>query len=96
MPALAASYDFVGYTFRAEQYCPEDLLDALPTGPGEAFDGWDDLSGQPVEDSLRELAFAFSIDREDEASFDSDDFPKVIFRDQTTEDDVCGACGKDL
>ena len=34
-------------------------------------------------------------DRADEYTFDSDDFPKVVFRDQIN-DDVCGSCWSQL
>lgn len=88
-----------GYTFQADNYCPWCIIGVLPTGEGEAFDGWAIAGGAPpisVEDNLDEIAAAFSIDRYDEGSYDSDDFPKVIFGTDTTEDDVCGACGEEI
>ncbi len=61
------------------------------------FDGWADLSGQSVEESLDELAAAIDIDRTDEFSLDSDDFPKVCLADSVSEDgSCCGACGFEL
>lgn len=73
-------FDIVGYTYKAEQYTPEGLIPALATGPGQDFDGWalGDGVDMSVEDNLNELAAAFGVDRDDERSFDSDYFPKVI------------------
>lgn len=51
-----------------------------------------------TEDNLTEMAVAFGIDRNDEWSFDSGEFPKVILA-QMVEDqgtDYCGQCGRDL
>lgn len=36
------------------------------------------------------------MDRYDERTFDSDDFPKVVFRDQLSDGDTCGTCGEAL
>jgi hypothetical protein len=49
-----------------------------------------------TEEALDFLAQRRGIDRYDEHTFDSGDFPKVIFRDQVTDDDVCGVCGEKL
>jgi len=87
----------VGYTFNADTYHPSCLT--LPTGPDEAFDGWDLADGvrMSTEDNLNEIAYAFGINRADESSFDSGDFPKVIFACQVESDDeTCGACGAPL
>lgn len=89
----------VAYTFRAENLCPTCLLAALPTGPGEAFDGWALAPGvepMSVEDNLDEIAAAFGIDRMDEYSFDSDDFPKVVFAGSVEEDERCTRCDSEL
>lgn len=96
--------DLVGYTYRADNYCGADIAEALANHgfavtPGEM--------GNPdaVEVMLNELATGvgkyaplpapFPIDRDDEASFDSDEFPKVLLRDQA-EDAVCANCGQML
>lgn len=83
-----------GYVYRAEILCPGCMLASLPTGPGEAFDGWADCSvpRMTAEDNLDELAAAFGFDRMDETTFDSDDFPKVIFG-LDAEGETCGQCG---
>lgn len=87
-----------GYTYAADQYCPSCIIAQLPTGPGGAFDGWALAEGvsMSTEANLAEIAAAFSIDRMDERSYDSDEFPKVIFAIQLEEDERCGACGEEL
>jgi hypothetical protein len=60
-----------------------------------------------VEDQLDGLARNLGIDRENERTYDSGDFPKVIFADQviTPADaadptdavvDICGGCAEPL
>ena len=91
------AWDIVGYTFNADIYCPEHIIAALPTGDGEAYDGW--AVAQPwvnVEDNLSEIAYAFQIDRMDERSFDSGDFPKVVFDSSTEGDEFCATCGRQI
>ena len=90
--------DIVGYTFRADIYCPECIVGALPTGDGEAFDGWALAGGvrKSAEDNLSEVAAAFGINRDNESSFDSGDFPKVIFASMTEDAGTCGSCGGEL
>lgn len=100
----------VGYTYNADTYCPTHAVFALPTGPGQAYDGWalaPDATVLSPEDNLDEIAAAFGINRSDEHTFDSDDFPKVIFGYQacSPEDadpdaglwpDVCATCHEPL
>lgn len=92
------AYDIVGYTYNADQYCTGCIIDALPTGEGQQFDGWKLAAGvrMSTEDNLSEIAAAFQIDRMDEHTYDSSEFPKVIFADSATEDDYCGSCGGPL
>lgn len=86
----------IGYIYRADIYCTRCIIEQLPTGDGEAFDGWalaDDIA-MSTEDNLNEIAAAFGIDRWDETSFDSDEFPKVIFASMADGDEFCGSCGE--
>jgi hypothetical protein len=90
------SWAIVGYTFAVDNYCPDCIVASLPTGPGEAFDGWALAKGadnMSTEANLSEVAAAFGIDRDDERTFDSSEFPKVIFSDQATWMDQCCVCG---
>lgn len=80
------SDDIIGYTFQAELYTPFGVLEALYSHPN--FEGWRNVLGvRSVETELDEIAAAFGIDRTDEYSFDSDEFPKVVFVDQANDDD---------
>lgn len=92
---MAHAADIVGYTFKADTYCPEHIEDAMTAT--EAYDGWKLAESviMSTEDSLDEIATAFGIDRENEASFDNEKFPKVIFRDQA-DDSFCSVCGEIL
>jgi hypothetical protein len=81
----------VGYSYRADQYCPECLnREITPAGHNQVI-------GSSVEEMLDRLAEAAGIDRENEWSFDSGDFPKVILSYQVEGDpdtDRCGRCGE--
>lgn len=92
---MAKSSDIVGYEFRVERYCPEHIVAAVTATP--EFDGWALAEGvdMPVEANLNEIAAAFGIDRMDERTFDSDEFPKVVFRDQA-DNYTCATCGEPL
>jgi len=78
------AFDIVAYTYQAEMICPEHIVAALPK---------DVLSptahDMRAEDVLDQVAAYLGIDREDEHSYDSDEFPKVVFLDSLTEGDLC-------
>lgn len=85
--------DVVGYVFRADVLCPPCTVRSA----GQPFDGWAVAPGvrMSVEDNLDEVAAAFGIERHAEHTFDSDDFPKVLFA-SDAHDETCGRCGTDL
>lgn len=91
---MARPDDIVGYVFKADTYCPVHIIGRLPVGPSEDFDGWALAHGvtMSTEENLDEIAAAFGIDRGDEYSFDTDYFPKVVFR-GAAEESRCGECG---
>jgi len=82
--------DIVGYIYKADLVCPPCILGLVQMSHAEHFD---------AEQGLDAIARFFGINREDESSFDSGDFPKVIFGDQVH--DTCtrengyesGQCG---
>ena len=88
----------VGYTFRADIYCPSCTLAAVKRAhlldyPLASTIGPHD----DAEDILRTVAKSLKLDHEDEHGFDSGVFPKVIFADQVEDDsERCGACGESL
>jgi hypothetical protein len=78
--------DIVGYTFNGDEYCPGCILNMF----GNVLD----TSAEALMD--REAA-ALGIDRQDERSYDSGDFPKVIFgSDVESDEERCGGCGESL
>lgn len=94
-------WDIAGYTFRADEYCPDHIVEQL--------DGQAPVPANEAEDKLDYLGVMLGINREDERSYDSGDFPKVIFADQVHDvctagndyqpgqcGDCCGSCGKQL
>lgn len=90
---MADKYDIIGYHFRGSDYCREHIMPVVY----EANPGWELAEGVTlsVEEDLNEIAFANSIDRTDESSFHSDDFPKVILAEDDTQD-FCSVCGLTL
>jgi hypothetical protein len=95
------SWDIVGYTFLADTYCPECVCEAILTdyysGDEEQADRMNDVSSvfESAEWNLNRFAEILGINRQDETTYDSDDFPKVIFAD-SVEDDICGKCHESL
>ena len=69
------SYEIVGYTYQAEIWTPADLIEDM-IATGELSPGARGMSSESVLDMYAEIRM---IDRYDERSYDSDQFPKVIF-----------------
>lgn len=86
-PPYQRTDDVVAYTYKADIVCPSCVLKAVPT-PYPAT--------HSAESALDILAQEIGVDRYNEETFDSDDFPKVVFRDQMEDGDVCGSCGERL
>lgn len=86
--------DIVGYTYDAETLCPSCTMSAMVILP--------DMFPKGCEDMLDQLAALGAnpegqvIDRQDESSFDSNSFPKVIFDSQVENDEQCMHCGEKL
>jgi hypothetical protein len=92
------STDIVAYAYNAETFCPACIVAALPTGDGQAFDGWDlALGASPMstEANLDEIAAAFGIDRYDESTFDTSEFPKVELL-SSDDQGCCDRCGEEI
>lgn len=83
------AWTVVGYTYRAANFCPEHIVAALTANPGDAGHGAAVVHN--IEDHLDVLARLAGIDRHDEDTYDSGDFPKVVFLDQLTGDEFCDA-----
>lgn len=95
----------VGYTYHAETLCPEDVVKVMVANGSLAdevlvstFEGFHFANplDLPVETVLDMLAKDLILAREDEHSFDSDYFPKVIFSVQIEDEEPCDRCGSPL
>ena len=80
--------EIAAYSYRAEILCPACTVEALITA-GDAAPAARDM---PAETVLDQCAGAFAVDRDDETTFDSDEFPKVVHLDQVAADARCGDC----
>lgn len=90
---MSEDYQVCGYTYRAAEYCPAHAVAAVLAHEGLEGHG---LAPNPHM-ALNRLASSFGVNRADEYSFDSDDFPKVIFGYQAEDaDSVCETCGEPL
>lgn len=83
---MAHSTDIVAYQYKGELWAPEYIVGQLTTNPGHVRHG-EFPSATPVEPHLTLLARIKGIDRDDESTYDSDEFPKVVFRDQLDGDE---------
>ena len=79
-----------GYSFNTENMCETCIL--------EAFTGVKENVGFvfSIEGVLDQIAGAMKIDRMDERSFDSSEFPKVIFNYQLEDGEKCAKCNDTL
>jgi hypothetical protein len=77
--------DLVAYTYRADVYGPCCILRAFHGSPT----GEPPIAGMSIEQHLDVLARLRGVDRSDEGSFDSGDFPKPVRRSELT---ICGHC----
>lgn len=82
----------VGYTYQAEILCTVCTVSAVAHVPRTH------IATLNPEETLDAHAQVRGIDRLDEDTFDSGDFPKVVFADMLndTPNERCGACGERL
>jgi hypothetical protein len=78
-----------GYQFAAADYCGECLPHVF-AGSRAAIVAL--FRGMNTEDVLDHYAQRAGVNRDDEHSFDSDDFPKTVTSDHNDECDCCN-CG---
>lgn len=95
---MTTAYTIVGYTYRADTLCPACTIEAM-IADREASPAARDMA---PEEALEQIAAANAIDRHDLHSYDSDNFPKVVFADQLRDVDeehgpeTCGSCDQEL
>lgn len=95
---MAGIFDVVAYDFKGDRLCGPCVITQVPTGAGEAYDGWADATGtMGAEEFLQGIAEAFGIDRMIEDSFSTSEFPKVVFRGHVGGTGAtCDKCGTSL
>lgn len=76
--------EIVAYTYNAENWTPAGLIEV------GIREGWLAPAARDMapEDVLDQAQHAEGVDRYDERSFDSGDFPKVIFADSLNDDEL--------
>lgn len=103
---MSNATNIVAYTFQAANYCPDCIRDAVKSrypldypladsiGP---FDTTEDILGTVAKSlNLCGNRPAGTFDRYDEHSFDSGEFPKVVFGSQVDEPETCETCGEEF
>ena len=81
---MAHSTDIVAYDYQSDRYTPKAILVILNDhGLASAYARF--VGPEDTEETLDEIASANAIDRYAENTYDTDEFPKVVFRDQLQE-----------
>ena len=83
----------IGYTYDAENLCPRCMMDAMTTNPA-AWPNCERMLDELAGSGLNPRGEV--INRRDEGSFDSGDFPKVILASMLEEPEQCYQCGERL
>jgi hypothetical protein len=84
----AKADDIVGYIYQSEVLCRDCIY---PTAVALFWKAGGRVESLHTETVLDNAALYSHIDRLDETSFDSDEFPKVVFRD-STQIERCDRC----
>jgi hypothetical protein len=91
-PPYRRSDDIAAYTYQADIYCPACLIETM-IADGIAAPAARDM---PTDDVLEQCAGALAINRADETTYDTSEFPKPVFLDWLTPDDTCTSCHQPL
>lgn len=83
-----------GYTYKADILCPECTVERLADHHADLVTP-NLRTFQPAA-AIDSLAVDLGVNPHDERSFDSDEFPKVVFGYQLESDEKCGYCGEAL
>jgi len=89
---LRKSATIVAYTYKAETLCPTCLIESMIANR-DASPAARDMNEETVLDMIAE---ANAIDRYEEWTYDTDDFPKVVFADSVEESEECNGCGEEI
>ena len=83
-------WDIIGYHYKADIYCPAHAYEEVCKDVGA-----EPANGSTYEEDLDVIAENLGIDRQDEHSYDSDNFPKVVFA-SSYEGENCASCHEPL
>jgi hypothetical protein len=90
------SWAVVGYTYQAEILCGSCTASRVTANPGDTAHGTRPplyrRTPEQAEQIIATAARIKGVDRDDEHTYDSGDFPKVIFADQVDASERCGLC----
>jgi hypothetical protein len=87
-PPYRRSDELAAYLYRADLYCPACVIEAM-IATRDASPAARDM---PTEAVFDQCAEAMVVNRGDETSYGSDEFPKAVFLDALDNDDRCAAC----
>lgn len=96
---MARGFDIIAYQYAADIYCPLCIRTVAAfqlAAPGEAAFMGRPEDGDNAEQFLDRWAAKAGVDRIDESTFDSGDFPKVVFASQGEETEHCAECGCEI
>lgn len=96
---MSQPFDVAGYMYRGDLYCPDHIVDTYRRDRRSGGHQLDSIAAPGTVDTetwLDERAAMRGINRYDETTFDSGQFPKIIFDDQVEETDCCAECGEPL
>jgi len=81
------TYYPIAYMYQADFICPDCIVEML-----EFRYGVFPVDEHNVDQAVAQIGSALGFDVNDEYTYDSDVFPKVLFDYDLTEDEVCGYC----
>ena len=91
------AWDIVAYNFQADVWCPgcmrEYAIEWVNSLIGST--SWNP-EGMDVEDVIKKWADEIGLDYGDESSYDSGDFPKVVFYYMVEDTEHCGQCHSEI
>jgi hypothetical protein len=89
---MVQPFDIVGYSYRAANLCAPCTAYKVCRGAT--------VTDPPSASEARAMIEVEAVDRDinfdDESTFDSSEFPKVIFRDQAEHGETCDVCQEPL
>ena len=91
-PPYRRGVGIAAYAYQADIYCPACLIEAM------IADGLAAPAARvtPTDDVLEQCAGALAIDRADDTTYDTSEFPKPVHLDWLTSDDTCARCHEPL